>query len=298
MTKEYLLYDRYINIRAGALDIGGLDATFNIEKNIQQDPNKCELRVFNLSQTNRKALQELQNVVVEIRAGYKGLQGIKTKADAQSINLNELPETNKDDEFLIFSGDIVQVYSQKEGPDWITTLRTADGAASFQKSRFNQTYKTSKTIGDIVTELLEETSLDTTDAIKKIQEGSILGTARTVLNAHTVQGSVHRELDKKFTELNVSGYIQDGAFVVLKQGETLGTEAVTLTPDTGLLGSPEVAQDGLLHCTSLIRPELILGHQLKLESFSTKGVYRIERIAYVGSTFSNEWYAEITASPL
>ena len=305
MSKEYLLYSRYVSIQAGSLLLNGLDATFNIEKNLKADPNSCELRIYNLSETNRKALQALTNVQVERKAGYAGLVNAKpTPLDTFSADLVSsfgFVAPSADSDFRIFKGDVVQIFSQKEGPDWVTTLRTSDGLNSRQKSRVDPklaTFKKSATIKDIIKKLFDQVLVDTAAAAKKIASGDIDGVDDTILNSYTTFGEVHTEIDKHFKKLNVSGFIEDNQLVILKKGETLGTEAVRLTPDTGLLGSPELSQDGLLKCVSLIRPEIRLGYQLKVESASFNGTYRIERLSYSGSTFDQEWFVTIEATPL
>lgn len=303
MSKEYLLFTRYVSIQAGEILLNGLDATFSIEKNMQAEPNTCELRIYNLSADNRKALQSLKSVLVEIKAGYAGLVNAKpTPLDTLTSNLissaSYIKPYNPDTDFRIFKGDVVQIFSQKEGPDWVTTLRTADGLNSRQQSRFNKTFKKSTQIKDLLKQVFQSLAVDVVAATKKILSGQIPGVDATILNSHTVYGAAHAEIEKHFKKLNVSGFIEDNQLIILKPKETLGVDAVRLTPDTGLIGSPELTHDGLLKCRSLIRPEIRLGHQLKVESEYFTGTYRIERLSYSGSTWDNEWYIDIEATPL
>jgi hypothetical protein len=293
MAKDYLLFNRFVSIRAGTLLLDGLDATFTIEKNTEAEPNKCELRVYNLTESNRRALQALKNVEIEILAGYKGLENAP-------IPLKTAEISTKDDQFRIFKGDVVQIFSQREGPDWVTTLRTADGMTSRQESRLNQTWKKGFPYKQMIQDLLRHVKVDTVGIIKRFAGGDFdsEGADGSILNSYTVIGSAHAEIEKHFKKLNIKGFIEDNQLIALKKGQTLGTEAVRLTPETGLLDSPELTNDGLLKCRSLIRPEIRLGHQLKIESASFTGTYRIEKLNYSASTFAEEWFIDIEASPL
>lgn len=284
MPKSYVLFDRYVNIIAGTIQLNGLDAIFHIEKNLDPSPNRCELQIFNLSQENRKALHAQKEITVEISAGYRGY------ADKNN--------TNPDSEFLIFKGDLQQVFSKKDGPDWITTIRTADGIDSQQQSLVSQAFKKGTAFTAIAEQLLGKTSVDFKRALEKIKSGDIPAAVKTVLNSYTVQGSVAKELEKKFKEWGVKGFVSDGELQILKPGEFLGTEIIVLSPDTGLIGSPELDTSGYIRLTTLIRPEFLPGYAVNVVTAEYNGNFRIEKMSYNGTTFDNNWYIELEASPL
>jgi len=282
MANQYELFQRYVRLVIGPIDVSSLDAYFNIEKNLSKEPNKCELQIYNLNPSKRKALATQKNLPIEIKAGYLGM-------NAAPIN---------DAEFLIFKGDIQQIFSTKEGPDWITTLRTADGIDARQNSRLTKSYNKGHVFRNIAKDLIEAYRVDGKKALSRIAKGDLEGALGTVLNGYTVTGAVNRELDKLLEKMGCSGSVQDGELIILKPKETLGTEAIVLTPDTGLVASPEIDNNGFLRCRSLLRPEFKPGYEINVQSDSINGSFRIERVNYTGSTFETIWYADLEASPL
>lgn len=292
---DYVLFKRYVSLIArpesgSAVEFSQLDAEFSVEKSIKSEPNKCELRIYNLSESNRKALQTLKSVKLDISAGYLGLP---TNQPTGSISLASAAPPNKDSEFLIFRGDITQIVSQKNGPDWVTILRTADGVDAIQQSRLNKAFEAGTAIQSAVTDLLKGFKVDTKRALEKIKSGNISGAVKTIINSYVVEGAIYKELQKKFKEWGVDGFISDNELIILAPGEYLGVDPISVTPENGLVGSPEVTTDGYVRFTSLLRPEFLPGYRILVETSGVNGYYRIERVNYSGTTFGNEWYAEI-----
>jgi hypothetical protein len=71
---------------------------------------------------------------------------------------------------------------------------------------------------------------------------------------------------------------------------------VLLTPETGLIGSPDISNRLVLRARSLLNPELFPNRQVKIESTEIKGLmFRLERVIFTGETFGQNWYADIEA---
>ena len=95
--------------------------------------------------------------------------------------------------------------------------------------------------------------------------------------------------------------IQDEQILLLEPGEFLQGRTVVLrppqlnTPGTGLIGSPEPGEDGFINARALIQPGLVPGRRVDLQAENIRGLFRIERVVYIGDTWGPDWYADIEA---
>lgn len=288
---NYTLFKRFVSIIAttelgSQAEFGNLDAEFSVEKTVKSNANTCELRIYNLSDTNRKSLQDLGKISVDVRAGYLGPED----------RLNDIERL--DHRFLIFRGDVVRIYSRKEGPDWVTTLSTSDGLNAIKEGRINKSYEEGAPKINIFTDLINGLKLDGKKALDRLKKGDLKGVVDSVLGSHVEQGNAYKSLQSKFKDMEVDGFILDNELNILKPEEFLGTEPINVTPENGLIGSPDATDAGFIRFTSLLRPEFAPGHRVQVQTKSFSGYYRIERVTYRGSTFGQEWYAEIEAKAL
>jgi hypothetical protein len=98
-----------------------------------------------------------------------------------------------------------------------------------------------------------------------------------------------------------SGYewsVQDGQLQFLEVGKALQRTAVSLTPDTGLLGSPEVGEKGVVTARSWLQPSIIPGRKVHIRSRQVNGFFRVLKLLHRGDTRGSEWYTEIEGQPV
>lgn len=114
-------------------------------------------------------------------------------------------------------------------------------------------------------------------------------------------------------QTGTSWSIQDGKVQMIPVRGYLPGEAVVLTAETGLVGTPEQTNDGIkVRC--LLNPRLRIGGRIKLDNASVKemktelkmnanlygkpkldndGLYRIIKCEFTGDTRGNDWYADL-----
>ena len=110
---------------------------------------------------------------------------------------------------------------------------------------------------------------------------------------------------------NCSWSIQDGKLQMVRVSGYLAGEAVVLTHETGLIGTPEQTNEGIkVRC--LLNPRLRIGGRIKLDNKSIQqaktelkqatqtapkmdndGFYRILKVEFSGDTKGNDWYADM-----
>lgn len=81
--------------------------------------------------------------------------------------------------------------------------------------------------------------------------------------------------------------------MILPVGGALQRTALLLSPETGLLDSPEIGDHGHVKAKALLIPDLVPGRLVVLESELARGTYRIEKAEYTGDTAGEDWDVEL-----
>ena len=92
--------------------------------------------------------------------------------------------------------------------------------------------------------------------------------------------------------------IQDCQMLFLGPTQYVGTDPVLLEPGTGLVGSPEAGEKGVVAARSLLQPDLLPGQRVQIKSAQVDGFFRIEKTVFSGDTRGGEWYADLECKPL
>jgi len=257
-----------------------LRCSFNVEKNVNRDPNRATLQVFNLNQTNRSALQEGAALAAKspayswpliIKAGYVG-------SIAQ-----------------IFSGDIRTVESHKEGVNWITTLEASDGGFNFASARMAQTFGPGTPVSTLLVAAAAKLGVGLGNSAIAFGQGVWRKGYGIFKKGVTVSGRVSDILDKYISSTGYQWSIQDGELQVLAPDAALLDVAVILNEKTGLIGSPEKTEDGGIKAKTLLQGTIKPGRRIVLTSISTNGSFKAEKVAHIGDTWGNDWYTEFEA---
>lgn len=270
-----MLFRRTAELQIGDTLLTGLDIAFCIEKTLAREPNTAEFKIWNLNDINRKYLRDKKRIPVTLKAGYEWGMG------------------------LLFRGDLREAFSEREDPDWVTTIRSGDGLESLQSSRISKSFRAGTPIIDILKEISNSLGIIVGDAISFLEKRGFSSSDKRLLNGAAISGSAHNELDKWLKSVGLEGSVQDGTLQVLVSGQALDRTAVVLSSETGLIGSPEVSSKGILRARSLLNPELFPGRKIKVESKVLKEPhFRIARVIFSGETFGQDWYVDIEAESL
>lgn len=268
MTGE--LFARRLKVQVDTLGLDGFDMTFDIAKSLSaKTPNSAEVRIWNLNADHRKQLQELERVYVSIEAGY---------ASGTS---------------LIFRGDLRDVVSVREGPDWITTV-TSDSGRRARKQRIVKSFAPGSTVGDVLHTAAKAMGVRLGNSAQRVVSAKIAGTsASAFFNGYALAGAIEHEMDRLARSCGLEWSVQDDELQFLDYGEPLAQLAVKLTAETGLVGSPEPGNKGLCEVRCLMIPDLYPGRRVQVESEHVRGGFRIETTKHQGTTFGKEWYVDL-----
>ena len=247
------------------LDLSGLRIRFSVKRSDAQTPNAAEIRVYNLApNTARQIRDEFTRVILQ--AGYEENFGV------------------------IFDGDIKQVkFGREGGTDTYVDIAAGDGDAAYNFAVVNTTLAAGARQSDQIRAALAPMAergvtagyIDTIDDRALPRGKAMFGMSRDYLR---------RSADTTATAWS----IQDRKVQFVKRTGLLPGQAVALSSATGLVGVPEVTNEGV-YIRSLLNPLLVIGGQVQVSgSTDADGIYRILVVEHTGDTHGNEWYSTIT----
>lgn len=247
--------------------IQGLRMAFKIEKTLKAAPNQAELRIWNLSPDTRSKMQK--DLSVSIQAGYQ-------------LDANQL-----------FLGTMRKVDHPKIGPDIVTHARIGDGEKEIKKSRISTSFKGKTTPEQVIKALAAATGLKVGNALKKAKQGDLSGALKELTTGVVLSGNPYDLLETIASNLDYDLSVQDGVLTLLGKDETLEYSSILLSFSTGLIGSPQQAEKGVIKAVSLLNGELIPGRQIELQSRQFNGACRIEKVTFDGDTHGPNWFANL-----
>lgn len=274
-----LLFSRRCAVVVDDLLVDGLRVQFSVEKTLTKHPNTADVKITNLSESTRRQMRKKHAKVV-LSAGY-------------------------DDTIArIFSGQARTTDHARQGPEWETHIQCGDGEVQFRFSRVSESYGPGAALGDIITSLGRSMGVDLGNVREQVEAGGFRGNVDQFAQGYVAHGRASTELDRILRTAGFEWSIQDGALQLLKPGQTSKRQAVLLSPETGLVGSPEhgapdkKGKPSVMKCKSLLQPSIVPGGRVELRSQNVQGQYRVEKVKHTGDTAGGDWYSEVEARPV
>lgn len=273
------LFNRIWRVTVGTLRVAKpLRVSFEIERTLRAAPNEATVRIWNLTREHQAQIENATSGQVVIEAGYEEERGLEQlfRGELFRGRGNEQPA----------------IRTERDGADRVTLIEARDGGREYQQARIAQSFGPGVSIDTVVRACAAALGLgpgnveDVSSAAELVAGGSTYPEG-TVLN-----GQASRELTRILRGLGLRWSAQHGALQILRVGEPLQTQAVRLTPSTGLLGSPEVGTRGRVKARSLLNAALWPGRRVVLESERVEGVYVCRNVTYQGDSHGQDWFAE------
>lgn len=282
------MYNRYCEVIVNGLSIGThtellgtqmqepMNIEISIEHDITRNPNKAEIRIYNLSPENQ-LIVEAEGSNIEVYGGYKNLE----------------------DEYfgLLFIGKTRRASTVSQDADTITTIWAGDADDAFKYSKLRQTFPAGGNDPATISEAL---------AAEFEARGVLIGDIRIEgppdERATTIDRPVRLELDDLCRRYNCHWTIHNNEFYLWPKEEPIETQPVLqLTSETGLIGVPEPTENGVRIKTLMIH-EIRPGFLIELKTTKPlgkdrdiDGFYRVEHLNFTGSTMGSRWIADINA---
>lgn len=272
------LFIRKVKLQAGGTSYDGFRITFDVDKRLDgTKPQSTTIQIYNLSPTSRANLQQPATSIV-LSAGYES--NIAT----------------------IFTGTTRTVSHVKEKADWITKITAADGIEKIRTNRAALSFKANTPFTTVIQQMAKATGLDGGNLTQKL--GQFAGGLSSFSNGFSGSGPAFPMLRKFLGTMGYDVSVRDGALTVLKATapgvplDVTSDPVVVVSQQSGMIGSPEIAEEGddkrkVLKVKALIDPRFKIGGQIQLKSQNLSGFYRVERVNFKGDNFGQEWAAEM-----
>ena len=223
------LFDRRAIVQMDTVKVEGLRIAFDIEKDAEPEPNPAEISVWNLAKKTRAKMLD-RIIPLILQAGYVD-------------NIEQ-----------IFIGDIRPggVTTVRSEGDWITTFKAGDGDNA-HKARIQESFAKGAKPKDVFRKVMEKIEEHLSgnkslaakiadkiaDAIEAGKKGGLDAVLDEFFGGTIVSGNAIKEISQLLKSFGYGYSIQDGHQQVVEDGKWTDEDPVLLTPDTGLIGSPE-----------------------------------------------------------
>lgn len=272
---EIDLFDQRYKLQVDTVVVTGLHVKFDIMRTLSAKvSNDAKVEIYNLSEDTRKRLQTLTTPFVQLEAGY-----------AQGSS-------------LIFRGDLREVWSAKNGADWVTTITSGDGEKARKKKRVFKSFPPGTRVSDVIVYCCKALKIGLGNAEKKAGKAALWNVSPAKFHTgYALSGDALGQLERLCASCGLEWSIQDGQLQLLDRGKPLEETGILLSPGTGLLDSPEPElgkkKKGMVRVRTLMIPGLYPGRRIKLQSKHISGVYRVET-AHCSSEYETEnWGYEL-----
>lgn len=270
---ETPLFSRACVLIVNSLRVEGMQVTFKVEKAIAKEPNTAEITITNLSKVSRGGMQAKGSRII-LMAGY---------AENASV---------------IFQGDSRTIDHRLDGTEWITKISCGDGEKSYQFDRISESFAPGTAVSTVARACVRAMLVDPGNAFSQCDrlEGKFL-------QGYTLHGKAATELDRILRPRGFTHSIQDGRLQILKGDEHAKGQAFLLTPDTGLVGSPELSAPAKekgpprLKVKAFLQPAIRPGSTVEVRSRLHTGQFRVEKVTHSGDTSGGDWYSSLELKP-
>jgi len=292
-------YELIVGVSGGTgVSIKELRIAFSIEKTASSTPNTSKIRIWNMRKETRQLVEKINNAVI-LKAGYDQDVGAQT----------------------IFIGIVTRSTTVREGPDRITEIELCDGLFAYRDAKATLRFPPGSRALAVVYGIAEKFELP--------MKPMPTGINKTYPHGFSFVGRIRDAMNKACDYAGLEWSIIDQEIQVIKKGGTIKQKAIYLTPDTGMIGSPQpeqktmsekrAAKEGLdvdsagvivkkttvskskkkVHRTlsvqgytvnSLLQPSIIPGGYVKVKSDDINDeFFRVESVKHDGDSGGNEW---------
>lgn len=275
-----MAFKRKIEIIITPPDSSGLSLTdlrisFSVNKTNKQTSNDAVVIIYNLSENSTKLL-EVQGSEIIIRAGYEDEGGLKN----------------------IFFGYIISTLDSKIGTDRKLEIKAGDGVLTINEKNVSISYKAGIEKQKIYSSLISRIGLPVANTIMTIPG--------QFANGWSFCGKLKDALSDLLLSDNKKWSIQNNQIVIasiLITSDNLPATGLLISPDTGLIGVPELLKDSTDDITdsdlsnrykikTLLFPQMFPGVNIQLKSEKVNGTFKIENVNFSGDNYTEDFISE------
>lgn len=276
------------------LDVSELRCVFEIEKVALSIANYGVISIYNLaSATENMILNEGSTVTIE--AGYQNYYTVEN--GKESVNVASQYGH-------VFTGNIMQIIRTREDNlDYVLKLVCLDGDSFLSDNFVAFSLNKGQNPRKIIESIASKSNVTTE-----------IGRISPDLPSQTYpRGKVMFGDPKKYIRTIAKGnncdfFIDNGKIHVERATDTAPGEALVLTPQTGLIGTPQQTQEGI-EFKCLLNPKIQLKSMVKLDNsyirqqqfeigqcpmiLDEDGQYQAYKVTHKGDNRGTDWYTQV-----
>lgn len=281
-------FGRTWRVTVGELRVSApMRVAFELERTMRHTPNKATVRLWNLTRDHQAQIEQAAAAQVIVEAGYLDDRGL-----AQ-----------------VFRGELFRargsgtgptalaIRNERSGTDVITHVEARDGGSAYQQARVAQSFEAGVSATTVARACATALGVGMGNAAEAIAAASLEAGGATFPEGTVLSGQASRELTRVLAALGLRWSVQHGALQVVSRGGALQTQAVRLTPSTGLVGRPEVLTRGRVKAMALLSADLSPGRIVLLESDRVTGRYVVRAAKDGADSHTNDWASELDLAP-
>lgn len=286
--REYKVAFPQIGYAFSNKDRDALKIEFNIDKDLTKQTNKSTLKIYNLSEETRKALEK-PDIRCDIYAGY----------------------TEEDGAIRIFTGTTISVHSKDDGKDLVTQFDLSDGQIAVRDCEFSLSFAPGVPGNTVIKAIARNMGLPVI-----FGEGATFG---TFVNGYSFVGKGETALSNICYGSGCTWSIQNDIIQIILDNGIVANRGLVFASDSGLIGYPErivksnykadketpkrkrkqkeqkdrAEKQAGWKIKTLLAPTINPGDAVKVESKLITGWFRVEAVQHKGDSFGHDWISEI-----
>lgn len=282
---------RIYRATVGTLSIGApARVGFEIERAVRHTPNKATVKLYNLSLAHQRQIEQSGAAQVVVEVGHAS-----TGRGLEAIFRGELFRGGRGGTGSSASGGAGAAppnRSEVTPVEVVTHVEARDSGAVYQQARTSRSHEAGVSVGTVLEGLVVDVgigrgNLDDAIAFVSAAGGDVFG------EGFTASGQATRELTRVLRTFGLRWSIQHGVFQAMRGGQPLATQAVLLTPATGLIGSPEPGTRGRVNARAILTPDIWPGRVVILQSARINGRFVTRGMKSTGDSRANDWTSEL-----
>jgi len=270
-----------------------LQATIS-KNNTNSNTNNVTINLYNPSKEDLSFITtKADKRYISLRAGYKSV-----KDGALVDEFDGLPE--------VFTGDIINITSQRQGVDLVMTVVAKDSAASLRKGIISKTFPKGTDKKTAIKDIIN--SWDGIIFTNNSISSEVTFTSSSFTSSFTAYGNIGSVLDEITRDEDIVWHITNNIFYMIGKSEPKLTTKLTLTPDNVINDINNIQQSNLngktpqgLKLRTFLEGLITTSTFIALSGFDSldpnnpiDGDYNVRTIKHVMDTHGQAWYTECT----
>ncbi len=287
-----VLFDRIVTLTVGETAkkgklFDGFRINFSMEKDLKKDANTGKITIYNLNADSIGLIEKKDQIAI-LEVGYKGMPTVVESKNGPEKIYKPLTE-------ILAIGNIKNVSTMVQGVDKLTSFEIGDGEDALTGSLSSKSYPPGTSAKSAVNDMIKDMGLIA---------GKITEIGKSVFeNGLTVDGKTADRLGEVLDKVGKTYSVQDGEVQIIEKNGDVGQDAILITPDSGLVGSPsrkllkksdQNTVEGV-ELTMLLNPKIKPGRKIKVESRHLSGVFTVQKVSFAGDTNQGAFTCKLEA---